>query len=190
MTAKAPRNRRSNRTVSLTLAAIAAQAIGTPSPSTATWYLVPRLPRSVGLGPVRSPPRLARTEHASRIRSGWPRSMPTSRACTFANRPVLAHRIRAAAQGRGAGLVLGGDQAAPWRALAQEAPQRRHHPDGVGWWVARPAARPVVVAGVDHRGDEMQELDIQCCCPCLTSQAWAAAGQGGRSGRGPAAPGP
>src|SRR3954447_14110340 len=25
-------------------------------------YLVPRLPRSVGLGPVRSPPRLARTE--------------------------------------------------------------------------------------------------------------------------------
>src|ERR1700759_135691 len=26
------------------------------------WYLLPRLPRSVGLGPVSSPPRLARTE--------------------------------------------------------------------------------------------------------------------------------
>jgi hypothetical protein len=75
-------------------------------------------------------------------------------------RPRPPHQ--AAAQGRAAGLVLGGDQAAPWRALAQEAPQRRHHPDGLGWWVARPAARQVVVAGVDHRGDEMQELEIQC----------------------------
>src|SRR3712207_5422562 len=53
--------------VSLTLAAVAAQATGTPSPSVATWYLVPLLARSVGLGPVRSPPRLARTEQVSRI---------------------------------------------------------------------------------------------------------------------------
>src|SRR3954452_14935060 len=44
------------------------KATGTPSP--AMGYLVPRLPRSVGLGPVRSPPRLARTEHVSRIRVG------------------------------------------------------------------------------------------------------------------------
>src|SRR5215218_9648616 len=29
------------------------------------WYLVPALPRSVGLGPVSSPPRLARTEQLS-----------------------------------------------------------------------------------------------------------------------------
>src|SRR5918992_1400225 len=50
-TAKAVRNRRSNKSVSLTFAALAAQATGTPSPVTATWYLVPRLPRSVGLGP-------------------------------------------------------------------------------------------------------------------------------------------
>src|SRR3954453_23489428 len=68
MTAKAARNSRSNTRVSLTLAAVAAQATGTPSPLVAMWYLVPRLPRSVGLGPVRSPPRLARTEQASRIR--------------------------------------------------------------------------------------------------------------------------
>src|ERR1700761_8725282 len=31
-------------------------------PSTAMWYLVSRLARSVGFGPVSSPPRLARTE--------------------------------------------------------------------------------------------------------------------------------
>ena len=50
------------QTVSLTFVAVTVQATGTPSPSTATWYLVPRLARSVGFGPVRSPPRLARTE--------------------------------------------------------------------------------------------------------------------------------
>ncbi len=43
-------------------------ATGTPSPFTATWYFVPFLPRSVGLDPVRSPPRLARTEQLSRIK--------------------------------------------------------------------------------------------------------------------------
>jgi hypothetical protein len=42
--------------------------------------LVPLFPRSVGLGLVRSPPRLARTEQLSRIRSGWPRRMGTSSA--------------------------------------------------------------------------------------------------------------
>src|SRR5215213_3310632 len=71
MTAKAARNSRSKTSVSLTLAAVATHATGTPSPSTATWYLVPRLALSVGLGPVRSPARLARTEQLSRIRSGW-----------------------------------------------------------------------------------------------------------------------
>src|SRR5688572_14404187 len=52
MMAKAARNSRSNTRVSWTFAAVAAQATGTPSPIVATWYLVPRLPRSVGLGPV------------------------------------------------------------------------------------------------------------------------------------------
>src|SRR5918993_2603865 len=72
MTAKAARNSRSNTRVSLTFAAVAVQATGTPSPIVATWYLVPRLPQSVGS--VRSPPRLARTEHVSRIRVGSPRN--------------------------------------------------------------------------------------------------------------------
>src|SRR5687768_6268002 len=71
----------------------ATHATGTPSPSTATLYFVPRLARSVGLGPVRSPARLARTEQLSRIRSGWPRSMPTSTACTWASTPVSAQRV-------------------------------------------------------------------------------------------------
>src|SRR5215203_5898138 len=93
MTAKAARNRRSKTSVSLTLAAVATHATGTPSPSTATLYFVPRLARSVGLGPVRSPARLARTEQLSRIRSGWPRSMPTSRACPWASTPVSAQRV-------------------------------------------------------------------------------------------------
>src|SRR3954452_9028740 len=94
MTAKAVRNRRSKTSVSLTLAAVTAQATGTPSPSVPMWYLVPRLLRSVGLGPVRSPPRLARTEQVSRIRSGWPRSMLTSSTCTFASTAVSAQRAR------------------------------------------------------------------------------------------------
>src|SRR3954466_14231062 len=93
-TAKALRNRRSNSRVSLTFAAVAAQATGTPSPVAAMWYLVPRLPRSVGFGPVRSPPRLARTEQLSRIRSGWPRSIATSRACTRCSRLTWAQPAR------------------------------------------------------------------------------------------------
>src|SRR4051794_4995748 len=36
-----------------------------PSVATTTWYLVPSLPRSVGLRPVSSPPRLALTEQLS-----------------------------------------------------------------------------------------------------------------------------
>src|SRR5687767_2044355 len=92
MTAKAARNRRSKTSVSLTLAAVATHATGTPSPSTATLYFVPRLARSVGLGPVRSPPRLARTEQLSRIRSGWPRSMPTGSVRARASKYRLCFR--------------------------------------------------------------------------------------------------
>ena len=64
------RNKRSKRSMSLTLAAVTVQATGTPSLSVAIWSLLPGLPRWVGLGPVRSPPRLARTEQVLRTRSG------------------------------------------------------------------------------------------------------------------------
>src|SRR3712207_2634150 len=47
------------------MAAEGMAASGMPSVETTTWYLGPGLPRSVGLGPVSSPPRLARTEQLS-----------------------------------------------------------------------------------------------------------------------------
>jgi hypothetical protein len=83
---------------------------------------------------------------------------------------------QASAQGRAAGLILGGGQAAPGRALAQKAPQRRYDPDGLGWWVARSAALPPSTC-IDHRGDEMQKPEVQCRFPRLISQTWAAAAQ-------------
>jgi len=47
-----------------------------------------------------------------------------------------------------------------------------------------------VIEGIDHRGDEMQEFEVQRWCPCLASQTWAAVSQGGRSGYEAAAPAP
>jgi nicotinamidase-related amidase len=48
-------------TESCTLAAVSCTARGTRCRSTRKWYLLPALPRSVGFGPVCSPPRFART---------------------------------------------------------------------------------------------------------------------------------
>ena len=48
-----------------------------------------------GLGPVRSPPRLARTEQLSMIKVGLPRIMATSMACTLGKVPVCAQRAKA-----------------------------------------------------------------------------------------------
>src|SRR3954451_5339318 len=94
MTPKAARNSRSKSSVSGTLAALPRQATGTPSPLMAMWYLLPLLARSVGLGPTRSPPRLARTEQLSRIRVGLPRSIATSSACTLASTAFSAQKAR------------------------------------------------------------------------------------------------
>src|ERR1700754_1000105 len=47
--------------LSWALAALITASNGRPLRSHSTWYLVPALPRSVGLGPVSSPLRLART---------------------------------------------------------------------------------------------------------------------------------
>src|SRR3954451_11046098 len=62
---------------------------GSPSVETTRWYLVPRLPRSVGFGPVNSPPCLARTLQLSTITSnsraavsGSERAMRSSTAWT------------------------------------------------------------------------------------------------------------
>src|SRR3954463_6104449 len=122
MTAKAAGNSRSKASVSLTLAAVARQATGTPSPSVAMWYLVPLLPRSVGLGPVRSPPRLARTKQVSRIRSrdqvGVAAQHADQQSMDFRQQTPLGPAPQAAAQGCATGLTRGGTQAAPGRALA------------------------------------------------------------------------
>src|SRR3712207_6976655 len=61
----AKRGRCGKSRVSWTLAAEGTTPGGRPSVATTTWYLVPALPRSVGSGPVSSPPRLARTEQLS-----------------------------------------------------------------------------------------------------------------------------
>src|SRR4051795_3427943 len=180
MTAKAARNSRSKASVSLTLAAVARQATGTPSRSVAMWYLVPLLPRSVGLGPVRSPPRLARAKQVSRIRSrdqvGVAAQHADQQSMDFRQQTPLGPAPQAAAQGCATGLTRGGTQAAPGRALAQKAPQCRHNPDGLARRVAGSTAWPLV-AGVDDRGDKMQKPEIHCCFPCLVSQTWAAAAQ-------------
>src|SRR5690242_10706520 len=64
-TTGARRSRCAKRRVSWTLAAEGTTPSGRPSVEATIWYLVPALPRSVGLGPVSSPPRLARTEQLS-----------------------------------------------------------------------------------------------------------------------------
>src|SRR4051794_29450328 len=167
MTAKAARNRRSKMSVSLTLAAVARHATGTPSPSTATWYFVPRLALSVGLGPVKSPPRLARTEQLSRIRSGW--ITPQHADQHGVDLRQQAHpgpACQPSPQGRTAGLSRCRGQAAPGRALAQEPPQSRQHPDRLGGRVAA-SALPGWIAELDHSRDQAQDLDVQGCPPCL-----------------------
>src|ERR1044071_8361343 len=121
MTAKAARNSRSKTSVSLTFAAVARQATGTPSPSAARWYLVPGLALSVGLGPVRSPPALGpyragvEDQIGVAARHGGPQRMD------LRQQTLLGPAPEAAAQGRAAGLIPGGRQAAPGRALAQKA---------------------------------------------------------------------
>src|SRR3954469_15872919 len=169
MTAKAARKRRSNTSVSLTLAAVATHATGTPSPSTATLYFVPRLARSVGLGPVRSPARLARTEQLSRIRSGWPRSMPTSKGVPLGQHARLGPACEPPPQGRTARLVPCRAQAAPGRALAQEAPQSRQHPDRVNRRVAR-SMLSWRLADLDHGRNQTQDPDVQGYLLCLAYQ--------------------
>src|SRR3954454_13889032 len=64
-----------------------------PSVEATTWNLVPALPRSVGLGPVSSPPRLARTEQLStttsqEVASGPARTIRTRVAWTQRSRAV------------------------------------------------------------------------------------------------------
>src|SRR6478672_8168024 len=85
--------------VSWTLAAEGTAPSGKPSVATTRWYLVPGLPRSVGLGPVSAPPRLARTEQLStttsqRAGSDPARTMRIRARCTWRKRAVPSHSPR------------------------------------------------------------------------------------------------
>src|SRR4051794_29791474 len=111
------------------------------------WYLVPRLPRSVGLGPVSSPPRLARTEQLStttsqgatsgpartiRIRATW-----TRRSKAVA---LQASRRRRRVEPQARPAAARSSQLAPLDALAGEEAQRLDDLDGRQGWPPRSRA--------------------------------------------------
>src|SRR3954451_15381138 len=147
--------------VSWTFAAEGTTPSGRPSVATTTWYLVPALPRSVGLGPVSSPPRLARTEQLSTTTSqaaasGPARTIRTRATRTRRSRAVALQPSRrrrggpppagAAAGGGAAGAPGGAPQLPPLHALADEGAQRPDDLDGRQGCPAgpvRPAPDPV-----------------------------------------------
>jgi hypothetical protein len=77
-------------------------------------------------------------------------------------------------QGRAAGLRRCRGQAAPRRALPQEAPQSGQHPDRFGGRMAA-SALPGWIADLNHRRNQTQDPDVQGCPPCLAHQTWASA---------------
>src|SRR3954452_4647454 len=94
----------------------------------------------------------------------------------FCQQARPAPACQTAAQGRAADLIRGGPQAAPGRALAQKAPQGSQYPDRRRGRVAA-STTTRALAGLDDRGDEIEEPEIQCCCPWLMLQTWALARQ-------------
>src|SRR3954454_1868542 len=140
------------RRVSWTLAAEGTAPSGMPSVATTTWYLVPALPRSVGLGPVSSPPCLARTEQLSTTTSqgALPGPARTIRIRATWTHPAQQGRgaplVQAAAQGGAAGAPGRGPQLPPLHALADEEPQGLDDLDRRQGWApgpVRPALDPV-----------------------------------------------
>src|SRR3954465_9562527 len=121
------------RRVSWTLAAEGTAPSGRPSVETTTWYLVPGLPRSVGLGPVSSPPCLARTEQLSTTTSqdaisGPARTSRTRARCTRRSRATALQSSRRRRRGAPRGVAppppARGPHLPPLHALANEEPQR------------------------------------------------------------------
>ena len=115
--------------MSWTLAAEGMAPSGRPSVATTTWYLVPALPRSVGLGPVSSPPCLARTEQLSTTTSqdavsGPARTIRIRATMDPAQQGRGAPVVQATAQGGAASTPGRGPQLAPLHTLTDEEPQR------------------------------------------------------------------
>src|SRR4051794_787790 len=177
ITAKAARNSRSKTSVSLTLAAVATHATGTPSPSTATFYFVPRLILRAPLGPVRriGPGEIAPAFGAHRAaiqdQVGMASQHANQQGVHLGQHPRLGPACEPPPQGRTAGRVPCRAQAAPGRALAQEAPQRRQHPDRVGGGMTT-ATLSGWIAHLNHGRDHPQGPAAQGCPPCLPCQAW------------------
>src|SRR3954469_9727668 len=175
ITAKAARNSRSKTSVSLTLAAVATHATGTPSPSTATFYFVPRLILRAPLGPVRRigpgeiAPAFGAHRAASQDQVGMASQHANQQGVHLGQHTRLGPACEPPPQGRTAGRVPCRAQAAPGRALAQEAPQSRQHPDGLGRRVAR-SRLSWRLADLDHGRNQTQDPDVQGCPPCLTCQ--------------------
>src|SRR3954466_9731790 len=141
--------------VSWTLAAEGTAPSGRPSVATTTWYLVPALPRSVGLGPVSSPPRLARTEQLSTTTSqgatsGPARTIRIRATWTRAQQGRGAPTVQTAAQGGARSAPGRGAQLPPLHALADEEMQRLDDLDGRQRRSAGPA-RPVLEPVDDPR---------------------------------------
>src|SRR4051812_36115065 len=135
ITAKAARNSRSKTSVSLTLAAVATPATGTPSPSTATFYFVPRLILRAPLGPVgrigpgEITPTLGAHRAAIQDQVGMAPQHADQHGTHLAQHPRLGPAWEPPPQGRAARLRRCRGETTPGRALAQEAPQGRQHPD-------------------------------------------------------------
>src|SRR3954467_5956797 len=136
----AKRSRCGKSRVSWTLAAEGTTPRGMPSVATTTWYLVPALPRSVGLGPVSSPPCLARTDE-QRCCSSIDDHVPGGALGSRAHHPdqgnvdPAQHRrgapaVQATAQGGAASAAGRGPPLPPRHALADEEAQGLDDLDG------------------------------------------------------------
>src|SRR3954464_2691180 len=193
----ARRSRCPKRRVSWTLAAEGTAPSGMPSVATTTWYLVPALPRSVGLGPVSSPPCLARTEQLSTTTSqgapsGPARTIRIRATWTCRSKAValqLSRRrgkgalpqqscgppaVQAAAQGGAASAPGCGPQLPPLHALADEEAQRLDHPDSRHWWSSG-AQRPALDPIDDPRH---QRRRFRCHARLPVPEAWETSARG------------
>src|SRR3954449_127256 len=131
MTAKAARNSRSKTSVSLTLAAVARQATGTPSIGGNVVF-------GASLGPIG---RIGTSQIATALgphRAGIEDQVWMAAQHGGQQRVYLRQQSRFGparqnpARVRATGQIRGGGQAAPRRAFAQKAPQCRHNPDSFG----------------------------------------------------------
>src|SRR3954452_647453 len=106
-----------------------------PSVATTTWYLVPSLPRSVGLRPVSAPPSLAVTEQLSTTTShaatsGPERTIRSRATWTWRSTAVALQSSRRRRKVEPQARPAVAPQLAPLHALPDEEPQCLDDLDG------------------------------------------------------------